>query len=150
VASGLNADFPSVEHLVPMLSLENSYNAADLLDWDRKCREQSADALLEYTVEPKFDGASISLVYEASQLQRAATRGNGVQGDEITRNAMQIRSIPLKVNMSQYGIRQMEIRGEVVIHKQKFQEYNQKLIDKGEQPLANARNAASGSLFVSC
>ncbi|HAD35192.1 MAG TPA: DNA ligase (NAD(+)) LigA, partial [Chitinophagaceae bacterium] len=65
VASGLNADFPSVEHLVPMLSLENSYNAADLLDWDRKCREQSADALLEYTVEPKFDGASISLVYEA-------------------------------------------------------------------------------------
>jgi DNA ligase (NAD+) len=148
VASGLNADFPSVEHLVPMLSLENSYNAADLLDWDRKCREQSADALLEYTVEPKFDGASISLVYEASQLQRAATRGNGVQGDEITRNAMQIRSIPLKVNMSQYGIRQMEIRGEVVIHKQKFQEYNQKLIDKGEQPLANARNAASGSLRI--
>lgn len=148
VAKGLNANFPSVNHLVPMLSLENSYDAEDLLDWDRKCRELSGEDQVEYCVEPKFDGASISLKYDNDVLVRGATRGNGTQGDDITQNTKQIRSIPIKASISTYHIKQVEIRGEVVITKKRFAEYNEKLIANGEQPLANARNAASGSLRI--
>lgn len=148
VAHGLTKEFPSAAHLVPMLSLENSYNAEDLLDWDRKCRELSGEQSVQYCVEPKFDGASISLIYENDILVRAATRGNGTIGDEITLNAKQIRSIPIKANLSTYGLKQLEIRGEVVITKQRFAQYNEYLIANGEQPLANARNAASGSLRI--
>ncbi len=148
VAKGLNKDFPTVAHLVPMLSLENSYNAEDLIDWDRKCRELSEQEHIEYCVEPKFDGASISLVYENDLLTRGATRGNGTEGDDITMNSKQIRSIPIKANISQFHIKQIEIRGEVVITKKRFAAYNEKLMANGEQALANARNAASGSLRI--
>lgn len=148
VAKGLNTNFPTVAHLVPMLSLENSYNADDLNDWDRKCKELSGESQIEYCVEPKFDGASISLVYEHDQLWRAATRGNGTEGDDITLNAKQIRSIPLKAAISSLGLKQMELRGEVLITKKRFEEYNNQLIQNNEQPLANARNAASGSLRI--
>lgn len=148
VAKGLNKEFPTVAHLVPMLSLENSYDAQDLIDWDRKCKELSGELLLEYCVEPKFDGASISLIYENDQLQRGATRGNGTEGDDITTNTKQIRSIPIKASISQFHLKQIEIRGEVVITKKRFAAYNQTLIANGEQPLANARNAASGSLRI--
>src|SRR5690349_11402114 len=81
VAKGLTKEFPTVQHLVPMLSLENSYDAEDLTDWDRKARELAQQELIEYCVEPKFDGASISLIYENDVLVRAATRCNGVEGD---------------------------------------------------------------------
>lgn len=148
VAKGLNKEFPSVNHLLPMLSLENSYNADDLNDWDRKCKELSGETVIEYCVEPKFDGASISLVYEHNRLTRGATRGNGVQGDDITLNAKQIRSIPLKAALSEHHIRQIEIRGEVLLTKQRFEAYNRKLIENNIPPLANARNAASGSLRI--
>jgi DNA ligase (NAD+) len=148
VAKGLNNSFPTIDHLVPMLSLENSYDADDLLDWDRKCRELSGEFQVEYCVEPKFDGASISLVYDNDILVRGATRGNGTQGDDITMNTRQIRSIPIKAEISRYNLRQVEIRGEVVITKKRFEEYNSKLVVEGLQPLANARNAASGSLRI--
>jgi DNA ligase (NAD+) len=148
VAKGLNKEFPTVAHLVPMLSLENSYDADDLLEWARKCKELSGEQILEYCVEPKFDGASISLIYENDQLQRGATRGNGTEGDDITTNTKQIRSIPIKASISQFNLKQIEIRGEVVITKKRFAAYNQTLIANGEQPLANARNAASGSLRI--
>jgi len=111
VAQGLTTAFKNVPHLVPMLSLDNSYNADDLLDWDRKCREQSGLTELEYSVEPKFDGASISLIYEDDQLARGTTRGDGIAGEDITVNVKQIRSIPLSAKFSDYGIRQVEIRG---------------------------------------
>ncbi len=90
VARELTKNFPTVHHLVPMLSLENSYHAEDLADWDRKAREMTALDIIEYCVEPKFDGASISLVYENDLLVRGATRGDGVEGDEITVNIRQI------------------------------------------------------------
>ena len=95
VAKELTKNFPTVNHLVPMLSLENSYNAEDLVDWDRKVRELAGLETVEYCVEPKFDGASISLIYEKDLLVRGATRGDGVQGDEVTVNIKQIRSVPL-------------------------------------------------------
>ena len=107
VGGGLVKDFPKVQHLVPMLSLENSYNETDLLDWDRKARELSKLEIVEYCVEPKFDGASISLIYENDFLFRAATRGDGVTGDEITTNTKKIKSVPLSAKFSHYGIEQI-------------------------------------------
>lgn len=148
VGAGLVKDFPKVQHLVPMLSLENSYNADDLLDWDRKCRELSGLNMVEYSVEPKFDGASISLIYENDLLNRGATRGDGVVGDEITINTRQIKSVPLSASFSEYGIQQIEIRGEVLMNKNNFKAYNEKLMEEGLPPLANPRNAAAGSLRI--
>ncbi|MFC4231774.1 NAD-dependent DNA ligase LigA [Parasediminibacterium paludis] len=146
VGTSLNSGFETVQHLVPMLSLDNSYNADDLLDWDRKVKELAGLDNIEYCVEPKFDGASISLIYEHDMLVRAATRGDGVAGDDITNNIKQIRSIPLSANFSQFGIQQIEIRGEVVMTKAAFDTYNEGLVAQGLSPLANPRNAASGSL----
>ncbi len=148
VAKGLTKDFPTVQHLVPMLSLENSYDAADLLDWDRKARELTGLDNIEYCVEPKFDGASISLIYENDLLVRGATRGDGVAGDDITTNIKQIRSVPLSAKFSSYGIQQIEIRGEVLLNKNNFKKYNDQLISQNLPPLANPRNAASGSLRI--
>jgi len=146
VAKGLTKEFPTVQHLVPMLSLENSYNADDLIDWDRKAREAAGLAEIEYCIEPKFDGASISLIYENDMLSRGATRGDGVSGEDITTNIRQIRSIPLSARFSQYGIQQIEIRGEVLINKNTFKAFNEKRMAENLPPLANPRNAASGSL----
>jgi DNA ligase (NAD+) len=146
VGNSLNNNFETVPHLVPMLSLENSYNAEDLNDFDRKAKEGAQLEQITYCVEPKFDGASISLVYENDILVRACTRGDGVAGEEITQNIKQIRSIPLSIPLSSYGIQQMEIRGEVIMSKKSFEEFNQKLIAKQLAPLANPRNAAAGSL----
>ncbi|MFX8316422.1 NAD-dependent DNA ligase LigA, partial [Acinetobacter baumannii] len=84
VGNSLNQQFETVAHLVPMLSLDNSYNAADLLDFDRKSRELSGLENIKYCVEPKFDGASISLIYEKDILVRATTRGDGVAGEDVT------------------------------------------------------------------
>ena len=146
VAKGLTKEFITVPHLVPMLSLENSYNADDLLDWDRKARESAGIPEIEYCIEPKFDGASISLIYEDDRLSRGATRGDGVAGEDITTNIKQIRSIPLSARFSKYGIHQIEIRGEVLINKNTFSAFNEKRIADNQPPLANPRNAASGSL----
>jgi DNA ligase (NAD+) len=148
VAKGLTKDFPTVQHLVPMLSLENSYNADDLRDWDRKARELSGLETVEYCIEPKFDGASISLIYENDFLTRAATRGDGVEGDEITSNIRQVRSLPLSALFSDYGLQQVEIRGEVLMSKKSFKKYNEELAAQNLPPLANPRNAASGSLRI--
>ncbi|MEY3118265.1 MAG: NAD-dependent ligase LigA [Bacteroidota bacterium] len=146
VGNSLNTSFVTIPHLVPMLSLENSYNADDLIDFDRKATEGAGYEKLTYCVEPKFDGASISLVYENDLLIRACTRGDGVAGEDITQNIKQIKSIPLSIPLSEYGIKQIEIRGEVIISKDAFAAFNEKLKLKQQAPLANPRNAAAGSL----
>jgi len=148
VATALTKDFPTVAHLVPMLSLENSYDDEDLVDWDRKARELSGLKELEYCIEPKFDGASISLIYEDDMLVRGATRGDGVEGDDVTTNLKQIRSVPLSAPFSDYGIQQIEIRGEVMMSKKSFKKYNDQLAEQNLPPLANPRNAAAGSLRI--
>jgi len=148
VAKGLSERFPTVSHLVPMLSLDNTYNADDLMDWDRKCRELAAGDEIEYCVEPKYDGASISLIYEDGRLVRGATRGDGVMGEDVTVNIRQIRSIPLSAAFMKQGVQQIEIRGEVVIHKDVFDTFNKSRIAEGQSPLANPRNAASGTLRI--
>jgi DNA ligase (NAD+) len=146
VGSSLNAGFKTVPHIVPMLSLSNSYNEDDLKDWDRKAREMSGLEEVEYCIEPKFDGGSISLIYENDVLVRGATRGDGVEGEDVTTNIKQIRSIPLTASFSQYGVHQIEIRGEVLMSKTSFKKYNDWLAEQSIGPLANPRNAASGSL----
>ena len=148
VAKGLTKDFPTVQHLVPMLSLSNSYNTDDLVDFDRKARELTGENKIEYCVEPKFDGASISLIYENDLLVRGATRGDGVEGDEITTNIKQIKSIPLSAKFSEYGLQVVEIRGEVLINKNNFKKYNEQLMEQGLPPLANPRNASAGTLRI--
>ncbi len=148
VGKGLTKEFPTVQHLVPMLSLENSYDAEDLLDWHRKAKDIAGTDDIEYCIEPKFDGASISLIYEDDMLYRGATRGDGVSGDEITTNIRQIRSVPLSAKFSTYNIHQVEIRGEVLMSKKAFKKYNDALAEEGLPPLANPRNAASGSLRI--
>jgi len=146
VAKELTKNFPTVQHLVPMLSLDNSYNSEDLIDFDRKARELTGENKIDYCVEPKFDGASISLIYEDDMLTRGATRGDGTEGDEITNNVKQIKSIPLSAKFSDFGVQQIEIRGEVLINKKNFKKYNDKLMEEGEDVLANPRNAAAGTL----
>jgi len=148
VAKGLTKDFPTVQHLVPMLSLDNSYNSDDLVDFDRKARELTGLPVIEYCVEPKFDGGSISLIYENDLLVRGATRGDGAEGDDVTVNIRQIRSLPLSAQFSDYGLQQAEIRGEVLINKKNFARYNEQLTEQGLTPLANPRNAAAGTLRI--
>ncbi|RYE24227.1 MAG: NAD-dependent DNA ligase LigA [Sphingobacteriales bacterium] len=148
VAIGLSERFPAVSHLVPMLSLDNTYNAEDLRDWDKRCHDFIGEGAIEYCVEPKYDGASVSLVYEDGKLVRGATRGDGVMGEEITINIKQIRAIPLSTAFMKSGISQIEIRGEVVIHKEAFAQYNAQRVADGLSPLANPRNAASGTLRI--
>lgn len=148
VAIGLSEKFPSVSHLVPMLSLDNTYNADDLRDWDRRCKELAKTDVIEYCVEPKYDGASVSIIYENGKLVRGATRGDGVMGEDVTINIKQIRSIPLAAAFEKAGLEQVEIRGEVVIHKDVFAEYNMQRAADGLSPLANPRNAASGTLRI--
>ena len=146
VGSSLNADFQTVPHLVSMLSLENSYNPDDLIAWDNRLKTLADHQKITFSVEPKYDGASISLIYENDMLVRGATRGDGAAGDDITTNIRQIGSIPLSARFSDYGIKKIEIRGEVLLNKENFKKYNQSLTEEGLSPLANPRNAAAGSL----
>jgi DNA ligase (NAD+) len=146
VGNSLNKDFVTVQHLVPMLSLDNSYNADDLIEWDKRAKKLINASEIEYSAEPKFDGASISLIYANDILVRGATRGDGAAGDDVTLNLKQIKSIPLSARFSDYGIQRVEIRGEVLMTRQSFKKYNEHLVEQGLAPLANPRNAASGSL----
>lgn len=149
VSPGLTDDFPPVPHLTPMLSLDNSYNAEDLKDFDERIRKLTGlepETPIEYVVEPKFDGGTIALVYENDQLVRGATRGNGTLGEDITSNSKVIRSIPLKANFGQHGIQKVELRGEVLIRKENFDKINKKRETAGQSIFANPRNAATGGL----
>jgi NAD-dependent DNA ligase (contains BRCT domain type II) len=143
VPSEITKVFPQVKHLTPMLSLDNSYNEADLRDFDRRVRELTGLDKVEYSVEPKFDGAGISLIYEKDLFVRGATRGDGEVGEEITNNLKVIKTIPLSAKFSQYGIDKVEIRGEVLIRKDLFKKMNEERLEEGLPLFANPRNAAA-------
>ncbi len=149
VSPDLTEASPTVAHLIPMLSLANSYNAEDLIEFDEQIKRllnMPPEGDIDYVVEPKFDGGSIALVYEADHLVRAATRGNGVEGEEMTANARVLKSIPLKAAFSQHGIYKTELRGEVLIRKDIFKKMNDARAKGGLPLFANARNTASGGL----
>ncbi len=151
VSNDLTDGFPSAAHLTPMLSLENSYNAEDLNDFDEQIKKLTglaAEIEIEYCVEPKFDGGTIALVYENDQLVRGATRGNGAQGEDITNNCRAMRTIPLTAIFSKYNIQKAELRGEALIKKDTFDKVNQLRQLEGQQLFANPRNAATGAFKV--
>lgn len=146
VARGLSDEFLTVTHLVPMLSLDKAYTPADLISWDVSVKKITERAEIVYSIEPKFDGSSITLIYENDLLVRGATRGNGVEGEEITNNVKTIPTIPLKAAFSKHGIYRAEVRGEVVIDKNKFEQINALRLQNGEALLSNSRNSAAGAL----
>lgn len=149
VATDLVTVFNTVKHLVPMLSLENSYNEEDLKDFDAQVKKLTnipKEEVIEYSVEPKFDGGSIALVYENDVLVRAATRGNGLEGEEITANIKTLQSVPLNAPFSSLGMKIVELRGEALISKKNFNAINAAREDEGQVLFANPRNAATGGL----
>lgn len=149
VSSDLSEDFPPVQHTVPMLSLDNSYNGEDLRKFDEQIRKLAnvpPEESISYCLEPKYDGGSVALVYENDQYLRAATRGNGQKGEDITLNVKTLSSVPLKAHFSNSGIFKAEIRGEAVIRKDKFGRLNKEREQKGLAIFANPRNSAAGGL----
>ncbi|MGC9007283.1 MAG: NAD-dependent DNA ligase LigA [Sulfurihydrogenibium sp.] len=146
IPSEITKTFPQVKHLTPMLSLDNSYNEEDLRDFDRRVRELTGLEKIEYSVEPKFDGAGISLIYKNDLFVRGATRGDGEVGEDITNNLKVIKSLPLSAKFSSYGIDTVEIRGEVLIRKDIFKKINEERMEEGLPLFANPRNAAAGSI----
>ena len=139
--------FNKIRHTVPMLSLDNAFSDEELAEFERRILEHAPDIPqpVEYSAEPKMDGLAISLRYEQGQLVQAATRGDGEEGEDVTRNAMTVRAIPLKL-MHDAPPAVVEIRGEVFMTKPAFEALNKRQLEKGEKPFANPRNAAAGSL----
>jgi len=147
VSSDLASKEKTVKHLVPMLSLDNSYNLDDLEEFNKQIQKLTkVEGDIEYFVEPKLDGGSIALVYENDLLVRAATRGNGSEGELITANAKVVPSVPLSAAFSKHGIYKAELRGEAVIAKDLFEKNNKLREKEGKDIFANPRNAASGGL----
>lgn len=144
VGGEITKNFKTVVHKWPMMSLGNTYNEQDLLDFDQRIKKAIGENF-EYVCELKFDGLSMSLTYENGKLLRAVTRGDGTKGDEVTANVKTIRSIPTLVhgdNMPDY----FDIRGEVFMHHAAFEKLNQERVENGEQAFANPRNFASGTV----
>ena len=137
--------FSSVQHSVPMLSLDNAFTDKDVEEFDRRARDKLKHAQLNYTVEPKLDGLSVSLRYENGVLVRAGTRGDGSVGEDVTANIRTIKSIPLTLQNKDWPAI-LEVRGEVVINKNDFTRLNDERIARHESVFANPRNAAAGSL----
>ena len=134
--------FETVEHMVPMLSLANTYTFEELKDWDNRVKKHVSDA--EYVVEPKIDGAGVALLYENGRLVRGTTRGDGIRGDDITQNLKTINSIPLKLRDT--SLKKLEVRGEVYMSISGFKKYNKEQEKKDGIVFANPRNATAGSL----
>lgn len=144
VGGAITKNFETIEHEYRMYSLDNSYSKEDLLDWEKRCQKILGDVTLEFTCELKYDGASISILYEDGKLKRAVTRGDGFQGDDVTNNIKTIKSVPIKLKSD--FVDKFEIRGEIILPFAGFEKMNQELIEIGETPYANPRNTASGSL----
>jgi DNA ligase (NAD+) len=140
--------FSSVTHRLPMLSLENATNAAEIRDFDLRVKKNlglGSDQPISYLCEPKMDGLAVELVYEQGLLTVASTRGDGVTGEDVTENIRTIRSLPLRLSGARIP-RLLEVRGEVFLSLEAFQRINAEKEENGEAPFANPRNAAAGSL----
>ncbi len=138
-------EFASVKHQYPMMSLGNTYSRDELKDFDERVRKIIGGEQVEYVCELKYDGVAIGLRYKNGSLVQAVTRGDGVQGDDVTVNVKTIRSIPLKLHGKDYPD-EFEIRGEIILHRKIFEKINADRLEIGEPPFANPRNSASGTL----
>ena len=138
--------FETVAHEMPMLSLDNAFTDEDLEGFEKRIKDKDPrEATLIYCCEPKLDGLAVSLIYEKGVLVQAATRGDGVRGENITRNVRTIRNVPLNLMGTDWPVR-LEVRGEVVMPKSGFEQLNKQNLKKGLKPFVNPRNAAAGSL----
>ena len=149
VGSDLTKEFPPVEHTVPMLSLANTYSEEELRDFDRRVREGLGDEKFQYVTELKIDGVSVSLLYRNGKFVRAATRGDGKVGEEITNNVKTIRSVPLSVDLEKLpeAVRtEFEVRGEIFMEIEAFKKLNEQRALNGEKLFANPRNSTAGTL----
>ena len=145
VSGAAAAGFGEVQHAVPMLSLENGFTDDDLRDFDRKVRERlQTTAAIDYSATPKFDGLAISVLYRDGLYVRAATRGDGVTGEDVTANVATIRSVPRKLRGKPPAL--LEVRGEVFLPFAGFEKMNRDAQARGDKLYVNPRNAASGSL----
>jgi len=144
VGGTITSEFTSARHTYPMLSLSNTYSESELRDFDERVHKL-LDTNYEYVCELKFDGLSISLTYENGLLTRALTRGDGERGDDVTTNIKTIRSIPLRLVGSGFP-ELFEVRGEIILPRPGFEKMNLERVEIGENPFANPRNAAAGSL----
>lgn len=144
VGGTITKNFQTVVHDYRMYSLDNSYSAEDLTDWETRIQKVLGNVPLQYTCELKYDGASISITYENGKLKRAVTRGDGFQGDDVTNNIKTIKSVPLQLKGN--FPERFDIRGEIILPLEGFEKMNQELIEIGETPYSNPRNTASGSL----
>ncbi len=145
VGGKVDERFKAVVHPVPMLSLDNTYNVDEVRAFHQRVIKSLHDIpeeSIEYAVELKFDGLAVALTYENGLLVRGATRGDGLQGEDITANLRTLRSIPLKIDLKQH----IEVRGEVYMPKKEFERINSEREADGEPPFANPRNAAAGAL----
>jgi len=143
VGGEVTKNFETIVHDFPMYSLSNSYSKEDLDEWETRI-QKIIEEPVEFTCELKYDGASISLTYENGEFLRAVTRGDGTQGDAVTYNVKTIKSVPLKLK-GDYPQR-FDIRGEIVLPYEGFAKLNAEKVEQGEEPYANPRNTASGSL----
>jgi DNA ligase (NAD+) len=139
------AEFGTVEHSVPMLSLENAFGEEEAREFDRRVRKLAPEAEVSYTAEPKLDGLAVELVYLDGVLAVASTRGDGLRGEDITANARTIRAIPLRLQGESPPAR-LEVRGEIYISLAGFEELNRGRAERGLPLFANPRNAAAGSV----
>ena len=150
VSKDLTKEFKAVKHKVPMLSLTNTYSEEELNDFDRRVREALPEnEKVEYTVEFKIDGASVSLNYINGMLKTAATRGDGIVGEEITANVKTIKSIPLKLTNREklpHKLNDIEVRGEIFMNIKDFIKLNKNRSERGEKLFANPRNSSAGTL----
>ena len=150
VGNDLTKDFKPVEHKIPMLSLSNTYSEDELYDFDRRVKDGLADdEKVEYLVELKIDGASVSINYVNGVLKTAATRGDGTSGEEITNNVRTIKSIPLKIKKDKsisYKLNDFEVRGEIFMNIADFENLNKEREKSGEKTFANPRNSTAGTL----
>jgi len=144
------AEFPKVRHSVQMLSLDNTYSVEELKDFDRRVRELSGRAQVDYVGELKLDGLSMALTYDDGSLTRAVTRGDGMEGEDVTGNVRTIRSVPLRVDPTKLQAigrpKRFEVRGEVIMTRRAFEHVNAQREAAGEPKFANPRNAAAGSM----
>ncbi len=139
-------DFPTVRHGAPMLSLANTYSEEEIREFDTRVRGLLGDAAVRYSCELKFDGVSLSLRYAGGVLERAVTRGDGAEGDDITANARTIRTIPLRLPEGVLRSGTCEVRGEVLIYRADFDAMNEERLAAGEKPFVNPRNSTAGTL----
>ena len=144
VGSDINKEFNQVRHRYPMYSLGNTYSPEEVADFETRIKKELSGTI-EYVCELKYDGVAIALTYRNGRLERAVTRGDGIQGDDVTDNVKTIRSIPLSLMGDDYPD-EFVIRGEILFSHQAFEQINREKEKKGESPFANPRNAAAGTL----